>query len=143
MGEDLGEEFILHLVELCESSLEHRTVLAWRRVEVFAQPVGGVVHQHLSVLDPLGISRQAQVDQMSVVVHLTQGGAGLFVFACKHLLSSKLGHRVDQLCIEEALLARRCLLGAKFELADCLGILRSFFVGSSGREREQEERVEE
>ena len=66
VAEDLGEELVVDLVELLEGGLDGCLVLAGDEVEVFGEAVGGVVHQHLGVLEALGVVGEVDVDEVRV-----------------------------------------------------------------------------
>ncbi len=110
--EDLGEDLVVDLVELLEGGLEGGLVFAGGCVEVLAEAVGGVVHEHLGVLEALAVAGESHVDELRVVVDLLERGAGLVDVAVEHLLAGDFGHGVDELGVEEALFARAGLLGA-------------------------------
>jgi hypothetical protein len=84
-----------------------------------------VVKEHLGVLETLAVAGHVHVDELGVVIDLLQGLTGLVDVAVEHLLAGDLGHGVDELGIEEALIARTCLLGAQFELGESLGVGKS------------------
>jgi hypothetical protein len=91
-------------------------------VKIFPETVGGAVKKHLGVLDALGIVGEADVDELGVLADLLEGGAGLVDIAVEHLSAGDLGHGVDQLRVEEALIARACLLGADLQLREGLRV---------------------
>ena len=146
MFEDFGEELVVDLIELLEGGLEGVLIFAGGFVEVFAETVGGVVHEHLGVLEALGVAGEIHVDELGVVLDLLEGGAGLVDVAVEHLLAGDLGHGVDELGVEEALVARAGLLGAEFELGQGLGVGKIFVDArrayASGQERECKDREE-
>jgi len=84
------------------------------------------VEEHLGVLEALGVVSHADVDELRVVVDLLERGGGLVEVAIHHLFAGDLGHGVDELGVEEALVARACLLGAQFELGQGLSIGKIF-----------------
>jgi hypothetical protein len=127
--EDFGKEFFVHLIELLEGGLEGVLIFAGGFVEKFSETIGGAVHEHLGVLDAFAVAGEIHVDELRVVVDLLEGGAGLVDVTIKHLLAGDLGHGVDELCVEEALVARACLLGTKFELSEHLGAGEIVVVG--------------
>jgi hypothetical protein len=88
------------------------------------------VHQHLGVLEALGVAGEVDVDEVGEVVDLFERGGGLFVVAVGDLLAGLLGHGVNELGVEVALLAGVGLAGAEFELGEELG---AGFVGWRGR----------
>jgi hypothetical protein len=125
--EDLSEELVVNLIESFEGSLQGGAVFAGGLVEILSEPIGGVVHEELSVLEALGVVGKIEVDQLRIVLDLLQGCAGLVDVAIEHLLAGYLGHGVDQLRVKEALVARIGLLSAEFKLAESLGV-REIFV---------------
>lgn len=144
MGEDLIQEFILDLVELLEGSLQDDLVVAGGGVEVVAEAVGGVVHEHLGILEASGVAGEAEVDELGVVLYLLEGIAGLIGFTGEHLVAGEFGHGVDEFGVEEALLARIGLQRAGLELLDDLGIcLRLVDGGGAGYGRKAESEREE
>jgi len=102
-------------------------------MEVLAELVGGVVHQQLGALEAFGVVGEAEVDELSVVLYLLESGAGLIDVAIEHLLACDLGHGVDELRVEETLIAWVGLFGAEFELAEGLSVGK-FFVDGRGQD---------
>lgn len=123
VNEDLGEELVVDLVEPLEGGLEGGTVFSGCLVEILAEFVGGVVHQLLGVLEALGIVGEVEVNELCVAFDLLEGGAGLVDVSLDHLFTGDLSHGVDEFGIEEALVARARLFGAKFKLVEgqCVG----------------------
>jgi len=119
---DFGEEFFVDLIELLEGGLEGVLVFAGSFVEILAEPVGGVVEEHLGVLEAFAVVGHIHVNQLGVVIDLLEGGTGLVDVAVEHLAAGDLGHGIDELCIEEALVARTSLLGALLQLGEGLGV---------------------
>src|ERR1035441_7817934 len=68
--EDLVQELVVDLVELLQRALDRFLVVAGNQVQVLAEAVGGAVHQHLGVLEALGVAREIEMDQVSVAVDL-------------------------------------------------------------------------
>ena len=122
MFEDFGEEFLVNLIELFEGDLEGGLVFAGGSVEILAEAIGGVVEKHLGVLEPFAIAGEIHVDQLRVVVDFLKGVTGLVNVALKHLLAGNLGHGMDELGVEEALVAGAGLLGSNFELGQGLSV---------------------
>ena len=116
----------MDLVELLQGGLEGGLIFAGGFVKIFAEAVGGVVQEHLGVLEALAVVGEVHVDELRVVVDLLQGGAGLVDVAVEHLFASELGHGVDEFGVEEALVARTGLLGAEFELGESFGAGKIF-----------------
>ena len=83
-------------------------------------------HQHLGVLEALGVFGEVELDELSVAVDLLEGGGGVVVVAVGDLLDGHLGHGVDQLRVKVALIAGVGLLGAEFELGEGLGVGKGF-----------------
>ena len=137
--EDFGEEFVVDLIELLEGDLERGLIFAGGFVEILAEAIGGVVEEHLGVLEALAVAGEIHVDELRVVVDLLERGAGLVDVAVEHLPACDLGHGVDELGVEEALVARAGLLGAKFELGQGLGVGK-IFVDGGGVNRSAEGR---
>ncbi len=77
MFHDFRKKFFVDLVELLEGGLEGGAVFEGGAVEILRQLVGGVVEEHLGVLEALGVAGEIDVDELGVVVDLLEGGAGL------------------------------------------------------------------
>ena len=77
MFEDFGEELFVDFIELFESAFENVLVFVGRFVKILSELVGGVVHQHLGVLDALAVGGEIDVDELGVVIDLFEGGVGL------------------------------------------------------------------
>jgi hypothetical protein len=122
VSEDLGKYLILNPVELLKGSLKDFAVISGGGVHVFAEAMGCVVHEHFGVFEALGVMAEVQVDEVGVVLDLFQGGAGFVGFALKDLFARNFRHGVDQFGVEEALVAWVGLLGADFQLSDCLRV---------------------
>jgi hypothetical protein len=118
VGEDLGQELVVDLVELLEGVLDGVAIGAGDEVEDLREAVAGAVHELLGVLDALGVAGEVDVDEVSVEVDLFESGRGLLGVAGGNLLASLLGHGVDELSVEEALLAGIGLAGALLELGE-------------------------
>jgi hypothetical protein len=129
MQEDLGEELVVDVVELRERGLKGGSILAGGFMEVFGEAIGGVMHEELGVLQAFGVVGEAEMDELRVVLDLFEGGAGLVDVAVEQLFAGDLGHGVDELGVEEALVAGTGLLGAEFELAEGLGVGEGFVDG--------------
>ena len=129
MQEDLGEELVVDVVELRERGLKGGSILAGGFMEVFGEAIGGVMHEELGVLQAFGVVGEAEMDELRVVLDLFEGGAGLVDVAVEELFAGDLGHGVDELGVEEALVAGTGLLGAEFELAEGLGVGEGFVDG--------------
>jgi hypothetical protein len=125
----------VNLIELFEGDLEGGLVFAGGSVKIFAEAIGGVVEEHLGVLEALAVAGEIHVDQLRVVVDLLKSVTGLVNVAVQHLLSSNLGHGVDELGVEEALVAGAGLLGSNFELGQGLGVGKIAVDRGGGRER--------
>jgi hypothetical protein len=120
--EDLSEKFVVDLIELLEGGLKRVSIFVGGLVEIFAEAVGGVMHQLFGVLEALGVAGEVHVDEKRVGVDLLEGGGRLIDVAVEHLFARDLGHDVDEFGIEEALIAGIGLLGAQLELHEGLGI---------------------
>jgi hypothetical protein len=140
--EDFGEELFVDLVELFQSDFEGVLIFARSFAEIFRETIGGVVHEHLGVLETLAVAGHIHVDELRVLVDLPEGCAGLVDVAVEHLPAGHLGHGVDELCVEEALVARTGLLGAEFELGQGLCI-RNIFIVAGGVDRSTEGKQQE
>ena len=112
----------MDLIELLEGGLESVLIFSRGFAEILAETIGGVVHEHLGVLDALAVAGEIHVDQLRVVVDLLKSVTGLVDVAVEHLLAGNLGHGVDELGVEKALVAGAGLLGSKFELGEGLGV---------------------
>jgi hypothetical protein len=124
--EDLGQKLVLDVVELLEGGLQGGLVFAGSLVKVFAEAVCGVMHQQLGVLEALGVVGEAEMDELGVVLHLLEGGAGLVDVSVEHLLAGDLGHGVNEFRVQEALFTRLGFLGLKFEAGEGLGVGKIF-----------------
>jgi hypothetical protein len=116
--EDFGEKLVVDLIELLHGGFEGGLVFTRGFVKIFAEAIGGVVEEHLGVLDAFAVAGEVHVNELRVVVDFLQRDAGLFDVAVEHLLSCDLRHSVNEFGIEEALVARTGLLGAEFELGE-------------------------
>ena len=134
MGEYLGQEFVIDLIQLLESVLQSDFVGAGYEVENLSEAEGGVVHYLLGVLESLGIVGEVDVDEVGVTVDLGEGVGGLFCVTVGDLSASLPGHGVDELGIEEALLAGIGLAGAQLKLGECVGAGNGFVSGGAGRD---------
>ncbi len=135
MFEDFGEEFGVNLIELFERDLEGGLIFAGGSVEILAEAIGGVVEEHLGVLESFAVAGEIHVDQLRVVVDFLKGVTGLVDVAVEHLSSGNFGHGVDELGVEEALVAGAGLLGSEFELGQGLGVREIVVHGGGVRER--------
>jgi len=133
--EDFGEEFGVNLIELLEGDLEGVLIFTGGFVQILRETIGGLVHEHLGVLDAFAVVGEIHVDQLRVVVDFLKGVTGLVDFAVEHLSSGNLGHGVDELGVEEALVAWAGLLGSEFELGEGLGVGKVVVHGGWVRER--------
>lgn len=122
MVEDLGEHLVVDLIELLEGVLHGFLVAAGDEVEILSEAIGGVVHQHLCVLEALGVASEIHVYQVGVVVDLLESGGGLVGVAIGDLFAGTLGHAVDDFGVEETLFAGAGLTGAQFKLSQEFGI---------------------
>jgi hypothetical protein len=91
-----------------------------------------VVHELLGVFDALGVVSDIGVDEGGVLVDLFEGGVGLVDLACEELAAGVLGEGVDELDVEEALVAGIGLLGALLELREGLGVEDRVVTGRGG-----------
>jgi hypothetical protein len=142
---DFGEELVVNLIELAERGLECGLIFAVCLVEILLKLIGGVMEEHLGVLEALGVVGEAHVDELGVVIDFFEGGTGLVDVTADHLLAGDLGHCVDELSVEEALISWTGLLSAEFELSEGLGIGKIFVDvrGDCGdRERETQRQGE-
>jgi hypothetical protein len=129
------------LVQLLEGDLEGVLVFSGDFVQIFAQFVGGLMHEHLCVLDVLAVAK-VHVDELCVLIDLLKGVTGLIDVAIEHLFAGEFGHCVDEFGVEEALVAGSCLFGAKFELSEALGVGKIFVVGGESGPAEREEQCD-
>jgi hypothetical protein len=129
------EKFVVALVELLEGGLEGVLSFGGGFAQIFPETIGGLVHEHLGVLDAFAVIGEIHVDQLRVVVDFLKGVTGLVDFAVEHLSSGNLGHGVDELGVEEALVAGASLLGSEFELGEGLGVGKVVVHGGGVRER--------
>ena len=126
MGEDLGEEFVLDLRQLFERGLERLAIFGGRFVDVFIETARGVVHQDLGIHQALGIVGEAEMDKLRVALDVCKGLPSMFNVAIEHLMTGDLSHHMDEFGVEEALLTRFGLLGAKLHLRKAVGVGQSF-----------------
>ena len=129
MAEELGEDFGVHLIEAFEGGVEDGTVFSGGGADQIAETVGGMMHQQFGILEALGVLGEAEVDELRVVFDPFEGCGGCFGVAVCDLFGGHFGHGVDQLGVEEALVAGTGLLGAEFELAEGLGVGEGFVDG--------------
>jgi len=132
MVKDLSEDIVLDLVEALEGGLEGGLILGGGAVEVLVEAVGGAVHEHLGVLEALGVPGEAELDELGVVLDLLEGRAGAVGITVEHLLAGDFGHGRDELGVEEALFARIGLQGALLKLIDGLLVEEEAFVDACG-----------
>jgi len=133
--EDLSQKLVLNQVELLEGGLEGVSIIAGRGAHVIGQAVGGVVHQHLGVLQAFGVVGKAEVDELGVVLDALERGAGVVRVTREHLLSSDLGDGMNEFGVKEALFARTGLLCAELELRQRLLVRKDLIYrrGAYGR----------
>ena len=127
LPEDLKHQLRLHLIELLEGGVKSGSVFERGLGEHVMQAEGGVAHQNLGVLEPLAVVGHIHVNLGCVLLDRADGARGLFDLARGQLSSGELGHLVDKLRVEKALLARPGLAGARLEGQQRLGI-RDFFI---------------
>jgi len=124
----------VYLVELFEGGLEGIAIFAGGLVKIFAEAVGGVVHELFGVFEALGVTAEVHVDELGVGVDLLEGGAGLVDVTVQHLLACHFGHDVDELSVEEALVTGARLLGFELELEEALRVWK-IFISRGGASR--------
>ena len=112
----------MNLIELFEGGFERVSIFTGGSAEIFAETIGGVVHEHLGVLDAFAVAGEIHADELRVVIDFLKGVTGLVDVAVEHLLAGNFGHRVDELGVEVALVAGAGLLGSDFELGQGLGV---------------------
>ena len=140
VGEDLGEELVVELVEQLEGLLDGGMVVAADQVEDLAEAEGGVVQQLLGVLQAIAVVGEAALNEVRVLVDLPERRGGVVCVAGGELGGGLLGEAVDQLGVEEALLAWFGMGGAKFEPGEGLGSGDGLPGGARGQdEKEQAE----
>src|ERR1039458_2252363 len=142
VGEDLGEELVVELVELTEGVLDGGAVVAADQVQELAEAEGGVVQEHLGVLQAIAVASEVEVDEGNEVVDLPEGHCGMVGVVGGELGSGLCGQIMNQLGIEEALLAWFGMGGAQFELGEGLGSGDGFVCGGAGGEGEGNEAQE-
>ncbi len=125
----------MNLIELFEGGFERVPIFTGGSAEIFAETIGGVVHEHLGVLDAFAVAGEIHVDQLRVVVDFLKGVTGLVDVAVEHLAAGNFGHGVDELGVEEALVAGAGLLSFDFELGQGLGVGEIAVDGGGVRER--------
>ena len=102
---DLGEELVVELVELLDGVLDGGAVVAADQVEELAEAIGGVVQQLLGVLQALAVAGEAALNEVRVLVDLPERRRGVVCIVGGELRGGLLGEAVNQLGVEEALLA--------------------------------------
>jgi len=136
--EDLVEQLVVDLVELTECVLDGGAVVTADEVKELAEAVGCVVQQLLGVLQAIAVVGEAALNEVRVLVDLPERRGGVVCVAGGELGGGLLGEAVDQLGVEEALLAWFGMGGAKFEPGEGLGSGDGFFGGAGGQnEKEQ------
>src|SRR5271154_4284676 len=102
------------------------------------QPEGSVPHEDLGVLEPLAVVGHAYVNLGGVLLDGVDSARGLCGVACGQLPTGQLGHLVDELGVEEALLARTSLAGARLEGQQRLSIRDFLIYGAKAGGRHEE-----
>ena len=99
------------------------------------QAEGGVIEQDLGVLDALAVARHGEMNLVGKSLDALEQGGGFIHVAGRILAHADLGHLVDQLSIEETLLAGFGLVGAEFEGLDS-GKIEGFVIDAGGTHRQ-------
>jgi hypothetical protein len=120
--EDLGQELVLDVIELLQGGLQGGLIFAGGLMEVPAELVGGVMHQHFGTLKAFGVAGEAEMDELGVVLYLLESCTGLIDVTIEHLSACDFGHGVDEFRVEETLLAGLSLLSLKLEAVEGLGV---------------------
>ena len=139
MVEDLGEELVVELAELTECVLDGGAVVSVDQMEELAEAVGGVVQQLLGVLQAIAVVGEAALNEVRVLVDLPEGCRGVVGVVCSELCGGLHGEAVDQLGVEEALLAWLGLGGAVFEAVEGFGSGDGFVGGGARGQGEKEQ----
>ena len=137
-AEDLGQEFVVDLVELLEGCLHCALVVAGDEVEELGEVIGGVVHELFGVFEALGVAGEVDVDEVGVLIDRLRVAAALFGVAGGDLLAGLLGHGVDELGVEEALFAGFGLswrAARSWASASAVGMDSSIAAARAGRTR--------
>jgi hypothetical protein len=100
------------------------------------------MHEHLSVLQSLGIAGEIHVNEHRIFRDPLEQRTCAIRVAVEHLFAGQIGHCGDEFSVEEALFARVGLLGTLFELVESLLVQGKGLVDAcgvkSGAEREDE-----
>ena len=105
MGEDLGEQLVVEVVELCGGFLYGGAVVSVDQVEQLAEAEGCIVQELLGVLQMIAIVSELELNEAGVLVDLPERRRGVFRVVGGELRGGLLGEAVDQLGVEEALIA--------------------------------------
>ena len=103
--EDLGEELVVELVELTEGLLDGGAVVSADQVEELAEAEGCIVQELLGVLQVIAVVSELELNEVGVLVDLPERRRGVVCVVGGELRGGLLGEAVDQLGVEEALLA--------------------------------------
>jgi hypothetical protein len=110
-------------------------------MEELAEAEGCIVQELLGVLQVIAVVGEVALNELRVLVDLPERRSGVVRIVGGELGGGLLGEAVDQLGVEEALLAWLGMGGAEFELGESL---RSGdgFVGGGARGQGEEEQTQ-
>ena len=114
-------------------------VVAADQVEELAEAECGVVQQLLGVLQAIAVAGEAALNELRVLVDLPERRRGVVRIVGGELRGGLLGEAVDQLGVEEALLAWLGVGGAEFELGEGFGSGDGVVCGGARGQDEEEE----
>ena len=118
----------MHVVEMFEGRLHGGALFAGSEVDHVTQPVRGVLHQELGGFEAFGVLAFRRLHPGGDTDEAGEGGACCLLIACADLLAFELGEVMEQLGVEEALLAELGFVGALLEVLQG-GRRRNRFIG--------------
>ena len=91
-------------------------------MQCFGEADGGAIHEHLGILQALGVQCKVGLDDLGVIVDFFEGSICAVIVSVGDLLDGHDGHGMDELGVEIALVARIGLPGLNFHLGERLGV---------------------
>jgi len=135
-SEDLHHGFALSLVDLGQGVLHQWAVFKAAVAQHFAEAERAVAEQDLDILEALVVVGDRDVDAVGSLLHLAEQVGGLFPVAGGVFLQAELGHLVNQLRVEKALVAGLGLAGLDRKRIDGL-LIEGLVVEPRGERRKR------